>query len=200
MSHDHSHSHGHDHYDGADLSDHQHDHSDDIAPATQNHIYSEIDFSKITTLNEAEPHSGSAIVQKTWAQRLDAMPELRSDVDEQLLMTIPFTAQIRLHSILIRTSTAEDAPKTLKLYVNREDLDFAPVTPKRGGGSRTERAAEGCPAGRYLISCCFFSHAAATTLLSALSTATCLFMSFSSAWVSFALIEFRRRLIVPSSF
>jgi len=91
----------------------------------QNHIYSEIDFSKITTLNEAEPHAGSAIVQKTWAQRLDAEPELRSDVDEQLLMTIPFTAQIRLHSILIRTSTAEDAPKTLKLYVNREDLDFA---------------------------------------------------------------------------
>jgi hypothetical protein len=125
MSHDHSHSHGHDHYDGADPSDHQHDHSDDVTPAMQNHIYSEIDFSKITTLNESEPHTGSAIVQKTWAQRLDAAPELRSDVDEQLLMTIPFTAQIRLHSILIRTSMAEDAPKTLKLYVNREDLDFA---------------------------------------------------------------------------
>jgi len=124
MSHGHSHSHSHDHYDGADPFDHQHDHSDDITPAIQNHIYSEIDFSNVTTLNEAEPRAGSAVVQKTWAQRLDATPELRSDADEQLLMTIPFTAQIRLHSILIRTSVAEDAPKTLKLYVNREDLDF----------------------------------------------------------------------------
>src|SRR5207237_9186736 len=57
----------------------------------------------------------------------------------------------------------------------------------------------GGPAGRYLISCCFFSHAAATTLLSALSTATCLFMSFSSAWVSFALLELSSRASVPSS-
>src|SRR5205814_1515597 len=87
----------------------------------------------------------------------------------------------------------------LAVVLDREDLNFAYGTPKRGGGSRTERAAEGCPAGRYLISCCFFSHAAATTLLSALSTATCLFMSFSSAWVSFALIESSSRASVPSS-
>ncbi|KAF2173332.1 hypothetical protein M409DRAFT_62864 [Zasmidium cellare ATCC 36951] len=114
--HDH---HGHDHSEGA------HDHTDDLTPALQNHIYEQIDFSAINTLNESESRSGSRIVQKTWMERLEPEPELKSDADEQLLMHIPFTAQIRLHSILLRTSATDAAPMTLKLYVNREGLDFA---------------------------------------------------------------------------
>ncbi|KAK3672568.1 hypothetical protein LTR78_007619 [Recurvomyces mirabilis] len=120
MSHCHDeghHDHGHD--------DHVHDHTDDITPALQNHIYEQIDFSAINTLNEATASSGSAIVQKAWTERLSTEPELSSDADEQLLMHIPFTAQIRLHSILLRTSTSDSAPKTLKLYLNRDDLDFS---------------------------------------------------------------------------
>ncbi|KAK1074595.1 hypothetical protein LTR12_005785 [Friedmanniomyces endolithicus] len=122
MSHSHDeHGHnGHDHSEGA-----AHDHTDDITPALQNHIYEQIDFSAINTLNESEPRSGSRIVQKTWTERLDQEPELSSDADEQLLMHIPFTAQIRLHSILLRTSTTSSAPQTLKLFLNRDDLDFS---------------------------------------------------------------------------
>ncbi|KAK4507325.1 hypothetical protein PRZ48_001060 [Zasmidium cellare] len=114
--HDH---HGHDHSEGA------HDHTDDLTPALQNHIYEQIDFSAINTLNESESRSGAKIVQKTWMERLEPEPELKSDADEQLLMHIPFTAQIRLHSILIRTSATDAAPMTLKVYMNREGLDFA---------------------------------------------------------------------------
>src|SRR5438477_1344512 len=88
----------------------------------------------------------------------------------------------------------------LAVLVKSEHLGLAGGAPRHGGGSGAERAAERLPARGYLISPCFFSHAAATTLLSALSTATCLFMSFSSAWLSFALIEFRSRFSVPSSF
>lgn len=76
--HDHG---GHDHHD--------HDHSDDVTPALQSLLYEQIDFSAVETLNEAEPRSGAKILQKTWAQRLDEEPELESDADEQLLMTIP---------------------------------------------------------------------------------------------------------------
>jgi hypothetical protein len=81
--HDEHHSHGdHGH-------DHNHDHSDDITPALQSLLYEQIDFSAVTTLNESEPRSGAAILQKTWAQRLEPAPELKSDADEQLLMMIP---------------------------------------------------------------------------------------------------------------
>jgi hypothetical protein len=120
----HDHGHSHDHSEGA-----AHDHSDDLVPALQNHIYEQIDFGAITTLNESTTGSGAAVTKKTWTERLNSEPELESDTDEQLLMHVPFTGQIRLHSILIRTSPSDSAPLTLKLYVNRDDgLDFSTAT------------------------------------------------------------------------
>src|SRR5437773_12201713 len=88
----------------------------------------------------------------------------------------------------------------LAILVKSEDLGLAGRAPRRGGGPGGERAAERGPVRGYLMRPCFFSHAAATALLSALSTATCLFMSFSSAWASFPLIEScsRRRGPAPS--
>jgi hypothetical protein len=79
--HDHGH-HGHSHGD-------DHDHSDDITPALQHSLYQHINFDEVTTLNEATPNSGRAIIKKTWAERLQEEPELESDADEQLLMRIP---------------------------------------------------------------------------------------------------------------
>ncbi|KAL3959796.1 hypothetical protein ACCO45_004913 [Purpureocillium lilacinum] len=108
---------GHDH--------HEHDHSDDITPALQSSLYEQINFDEITTLNESRRDAGKAVVKKTWAERLSAEPELESDADEQLLMTVPFTEQIKLHSILLRTSPSASAPRTLHLFINRADLDFS---------------------------------------------------------------------------
>lgn len=78
--HDHSHGHGH---------DHDHDHTSPETPADQSSLYSQIDFDKIVTLNETEPGTGRAIVQKPWDKRLDPKPDLVSDVDEEILITIP---------------------------------------------------------------------------------------------------------------
>ncbi|MCJ1308382.1 hypothetical protein MMC25_002035 [Agyrium rufum] len=122
--HDHDHGgHGHDHHDhGA------HDHSDEIEPALQSLLYKQIEFQKIVALNESTPDSGSKVIQKTWAQRLDTEPVLTSDADEQLLVTVPFAGTVKLHSILIRSSTDASAPRTLKLFLNKEGLDFSAVS------------------------------------------------------------------------
>jgi hypothetical protein len=32
---------------------------------------------------------------------------------------------VKLHSILLRTSNSSSAPKTLKVFINRDDLDFS---------------------------------------------------------------------------
>ncbi|RQM05300.1 hypothetical protein DH86_00001837 [Scytalidium sp. 3C] len=77
-------------------------------------LYQHIEFDKITTLNESESGSGKAIVKKTWDERLQDVPELESDSDEQLLMHIPFIPFFyellirplrlkRLRSLLIET-------------------------------------------------------------------------------------------------
>ena len=79
----------HHHHDHDGHGHNEHDHSHDLEPALQSNLYKQIDFESITTLNEAEPKSGAAVVKKTWAQRLDDAPELESDADEQLLMHVP---------------------------------------------------------------------------------------------------------------
>ncbi|KAL9601316.1 MAG: hypothetical protein Q9219_002611 [cf. Caloplaca sp. 3 TL-2023] len=124
MSHHHSH-HGHSHQHGDDGHDHGHDHSDDVEPALQTLIWKQIDFESIRTLNESEPDQGAKVVEKTWPQRLNAEPKLESDADEQLLLFIPFTGIVKLHSVLIRSSEDSSAPRTLKLFSNRDDLDFS---------------------------------------------------------------------------
>ena len=85
MSHCHDEHEGH----GGHAHDHEHDHSDDITPALQHSLYEQINFDEITTLNEEQRDAGKAVVKKTWAERLEVEPELTSDVDEQLLMTVP---------------------------------------------------------------------------------------------------------------
>jgi hypothetical protein len=80
----------HCHDDHADHSHDGHDHSDNITPTSHFSLYQHVEFDKVTTLNEATPDSGRAIVKKAWAERLQEEPELESDVDEQLLMHIPY--------------------------------------------------------------------------------------------------------------
>ncbi|OAP60970.1 hypothetical protein AYL99_05972 [Fonsecaea erecta] len=121
-SHDHYHDHDHGHSHGAG---HEHDHSHDLEPALQSNLYKQINFEGITTLNEAEPRSGAAIVQKTWDERLNDQPILESDADEQLLMHVPFTGSCKLYSIIVRTSDTDSAPQTVKLFRNRDDMDFS---------------------------------------------------------------------------
>ncbi|KAJ0165562.1 PITH domain-containing protein, partial [Colletotrichum tanaceti] len=111
--HDHSHG-GHD----------EHDHSDDITPALQHSLYGHVNFDEVTALNESQIGSARAVVKKTWAERLDPEPEVVSDTDEQLLVNVPFTGQVKLHALLLRTSDSPSAPRTLKLFANRDDLDF----------------------------------------------------------------------------
>ncbi|MCJ1369962.1 hypothetical protein MMC20_001174 [Loxospora ochrophaea] len=127
MSHHHHHnhsSHGH--------GDHGHDHDHDHTEGQVNEdadaakiLWKYVDFEGIRTLNESQSNSGAMIVEKTWPQRLEPEPVLTSDADEQLLMSIPFTGVVRLHEIMIRTSDDDTAPSSLKIYLNRNDLDFS---------------------------------------------------------------------------
>ncbi|KAI9138116.1 PITH domain-containing protein [Paraphysoderma sedebokerense] len=54
---------------------------------------------------------------------------LESDVDEQLILSIPFNQAVKLHSIkFVRADgKKEHAPKTIKLYANRLTLGFDEV-------------------------------------------------------------------------
>ncbi|KAJ2607821.1 hypothetical protein H4S08_004689 [Coemansia sp. RSA 1365] len=51
---------------------------------------------------------------------------LESDVDEQMMLRISFNQPIKLHSIMLK-APLDKAPKNIKLYANRTDVEFDDV-------------------------------------------------------------------------
>lgn len=102
---------------------HDHDHGDDLGLSLRKYV----DVDRIVCLNEEVAGSGRSIV-KMHDERLSAEPSLLSPEDDpELLLTIPFTEAVTMHSITIRnaSSSSETAsPRKVKLFTNREDLDF----------------------------------------------------------------------------
>ncbi|CAG8509145.1 16899_t:CDS:2 [Funneliformis caledonium] len=52
---------------------------------------------------------------------------LESDVDEQLLISVPFNQAVKIHSLKIVAKDIEHAPKTIKIYANRLNIGFDEV-------------------------------------------------------------------------
>ncbi|KAJ7081531.1 PITH domain-containing protein [Mycena crocata] len=84
-----------------------------------------LDLSQLNCLNESSEHPFSAIVS---AKAVNSSTNyLLSDADEQLLLNIPFNQSVRVRSIVIRSSAGEQAPKRVKLLVNRPNIGFEDV-------------------------------------------------------------------------
>jgi len=43
---------------------------------------------------------------------------------------VPFTGQVRLHSIVLRGSAGQECPRTLKVFVNEEGMGFDEASDK----------------------------------------------------------------------
>ncbi|KAJ2976956.1 hypothetical protein NUW58_g7958 [Xylaria curta] len=44
------------------------------------------------------------------------------------VVELGFTGQVKLHSILLRGSQSDDTPRTLRVFINRDDIDFDNVS------------------------------------------------------------------------
>ncbi len=70
--------------------DHQHDHDVPLhLRGQQDTLYQHIDTPKVRCLNESISGSASKVLAKPWSLRLDPVPFVESDADEQLLIHIP---------------------------------------------------------------------------------------------------------------
>ena len=83
-----------------------------------------IDWTGVECLNQSTTHSLPNAIKQGY--REDDGLHLESDADEQILIYIPFTQVIKLHSIAIK-GPEDEGPKTVKLFSNREHMGFSNV-------------------------------------------------------------------------
>ncbi|KAJ3400198.1 hypothetical protein CcCBS67573_g09590 [Chytriomyces confervae] len=67
---------------------------------------------QIECLNQSDDHTVASIFGT------DAKQFLESDVDEQIILVIPFNQVVKLHSLII-SGPKDKAPKSIKTYINR---------------------------------------------------------------------------------
>jgi len=84
-----------------------------------------IDLQQVNCLNESGDHTFSSIVAGKALNT--STTHLLSDADEQLLLNIPFHQTVRVRALVIKSSGGEQAPKRVKLFVNRPSLGFDDV-------------------------------------------------------------------------
>ncbi|OLL26418.1 PITH domain-containing protein [Neolecta irregularis DAH-3] len=116
--------------------DHDHDHDAPLVSGAADSLYEYIDRDNVRALNEAEEGMGKAII-KPWDSRLDTTqaasqrfrPANHSPYPvsslQNIILNPSFTGLVKLKSILLRAPCSQESPNSLKIYINRDDLDFS---------------------------------------------------------------------------
>lgn len=114
-------SHGHSH--GSGGCDGDRDHDDTPEMGLQYSLYSKIDINNLECLNESVEGSGKDIF-KPWEERLSFDKYVESDADQELLLNIPFTGNVKLKGVVVIGADDESHPAKMKLYKNRPRMTF----------------------------------------------------------------------------
>eukprot|EP00640_Fibrocapsa_japonica_P004955 CAMPEP_0113939628 /NCGR_PEP_ID=MMETSP1339-20121228/5916_1 /TAXON_ID=94617 /ORGANISM="Fibrocapsa japonica" /LENGTH=208 /DNA_ID=CAMNT_0000943199 /DNA_START=65 /DNA_END=691 /DNA_ORIENTATION=+ /assembly_acc=CAM_ASM_000762 len=115
---DHSHDHSHEH-------SHDHNHSHEAEDPDGCSLYGSIDTTKVRCLNECPPGTGLNCL-KPHSRRKEPEPVLQSNEDDpELIIHVPFSTAVKINSICVVGRGEGCAPSVVKMWVNREDIDFS---------------------------------------------------------------------------
>lgn len=84
-----------------------------------------LDTSQLNCLNEAVQHPLKPILEGKVRNTTDKY--LLSDADDQLLLNVHFNQPVRVRSVAITGTNVSQAPKRVKLMVNRSSIGFEDV-------------------------------------------------------------------------
>ncbi|GAA6012938.1 hypothetical protein JCM10207_008386 [Rhodosporidiobolus poonsookiae] len=97
-----------------------------LLEGTLNFLFQHVDRDKVVALNAEEGKEGKVVI-RPWDERAQEDEWLESDADEQLILQIPFTGNIKLRSILVKAGPAGYTPDKMQVFANRQ-LDFDEAT------------------------------------------------------------------------
>ncbi|KAF8587191.1 DUF1000-domain-containing protein [Ramaria rubella] len=88
-------------------------------------LYGIIDRDNVHGLNLDVPEQAREII-KSWDEREDTTKFADSGVDDQLIIHVPFTQNVRVRSVLLKLGRGESTPLRLRIYANHPSIiDFA---------------------------------------------------------------------------
>lgn len=94
------------------------------SPSDGSSLLSQITSKGLTCLNESNAHPLSSIIGSNAGPKGSSY--LESDVDPELLISIPFNEPVRLKAISIFGGVSpSQAPKEVKLFINHNAMDFS---------------------------------------------------------------------------
>ncbi|KAE8542356.1 hypothetical protein D1P53_001131 [Cryptococcus gattii VGV] len=114
--------HDHDHH------DHGHDgHSHDVPLESSplDSLYTQVDLSGVTALNAEGGGEAGRKVIKSWDMKEDDTIWLESEVDDELILKIPFTSSVSLRSITLKSGPGGHTPREMHLFRDNLGLDFS---------------------------------------------------------------------------
>jgi len=90
-------------------------------------LFSVIDRDNVFGVNISVPEDAKELI-KPWHERESMVKFAESNVDDQLIIHIPFIEQVRIRSIFLKPARGEPSPTRVRAYVNRPfGIDFGEV-------------------------------------------------------------------------
>jgi len=87
-------------------------------------LYGVINKDNVYGLNLSVPEDARAVI-KPWDEREDTAKFADSGVDDQLIIHIPFTQNVRIRSVILKLGRGELTPRHLRIYANHPTIvDF----------------------------------------------------------------------------
>ena len=111
---------GHAHGDHSQC-DHAHEPSQD---ELEDSLYAFVDKDKMRGYNVMQGEDQVAQVCKSWDQRRDTSLFVDSDCDDEMILFVPFVSVVKVKKICIRGGEDGMCPRSCRIFVNREDIDF----------------------------------------------------------------------------
>ncbi|EUC53783.1 PITH domain protein [Rhizoctonia solani AG-3 Rhs1AP] len=104
---------------------HQEESMQDFLSDASNNLFGVIDRDKVHGLNLSVPEDAKAVI-KPWDERESLEKYCETGVDDELILHVPFSRNVRVRSILIKTARGELQPRRLRVYANHPaGLDFS---------------------------------------------------------------------------
>ncbi|KAF9077559.1 galactose-binding domain-like protein [Rhodocollybia butyracea] len=98
--------------------------AEDRAGGDDSNLWRVIDRDNVHGLNLAVPEDAKEVI-KPWDKREDTAKFADSNVDDQVIIHVPFSQNVRLRSVLLKLGRGESAPNRLQIYANHPNIvDF----------------------------------------------------------------------------